>query len=45
MQQFDFHANCYLPKTDDPFHKYTTDMGCHPEFRDTTDYNELFRIV
>ena len=44
MQQFDFHANCYLPKTDDPFHKYTTDMGCHPEFRDTTDYNELFRI-
>ena len=44
MQQFDFDINCYLPKKDDPFYKYTTDMGCHPHFRQTRDYNELFAI-
>ena len=42
MQQFDFDVNCYLPKKDDPFYKYTSDWGCHPEFRYTTDYNKLF---
>ncbi len=44
MQQFDFAITHFLPKKDDPFYKYTSDGGCHPHFRQTTDYNEMFAI-
>jgi hypothetical protein len=44
MQEFDFAITHFLPKKDDPFHKYTTDWGCHPDFRHTTDYNKLLII-
>jgi hypothetical protein len=44
MQQFDFDVTYFLPTKDNPFYKYTTDCGCQPEFRATTNYDELFKM-